>query len=173
MNTLRTLIVAVAILFCGSLLAQGPPDKDEQGFMQGYRAMWGLKPGEEAPGVPKFAKRMDRISNPWRGTYFKDHPWFKIMTDYVNVRKSAADDEQGIVNIPKRYGAIRHPLSWKLIRDEQHSKLLTDEEMQLLMCWFDLQSPYFSTYEPWKDGGIVVKPFEPFGDSRQYILEGK
>jgi hypothetical protein len=150
-------------------------DKDKQGFMQGYRAMWGLKPGEEAPGVPRFAKRMDRIKSPWKGTYYKDHPWWKIMTDFIVCRQSAAvrDGEEGVVNVPKRYGAIRHPLSWKLIRDEQHSKLLTEAEMQLLMCWFDLQSPYFSVYEAWKGDGVVVKPYDPFGDSRAYILEGK
>ncbi len=148
-----------------SLTAQ----KDAQGFMQGYRAMWGLKPGEKAPGVPNISKQSDRLDNPWKGTYFKDHPWFKVMTDFVTVRKSVGGDEQGIVNIPKRYGAIRHPLSRHLIQDEEHGKLLTDDEMQTLMCWFDIQCPYFSVYEPWDGDGVVVKPYEPFGESREYV----
>ena len=133
--------------------------RGNQGFMQSYRSIWGIQPGEESPEVGK-----DRIAG--YGKYFSDHPWAKIMADFVQVRESAGKEEQGIPNIPKRYGAIAHPFVSKLVEPgDDHAKLLTEEEKQLLMTWFDIQTPYFSVYEAWNEKKepepVVFTP--PFG----------
>jgi hypothetical protein len=90
------------------------------------------------------------------------------MVDFVNVRKSADSDEQGIPNIPKRYGAIAHPFAAKLVGEGKHGKLLSDEEKQLIMTWFDVQCPYHAVYRPWKGEGLKVEPYDPWSKTREY-----
>jgi cytochrome c553 len=145
--------------------------RGNQGFMQSYRSMWGIQPGEKSPNISK-----PRLSNWRRGTYFTNHPWARFMVDFVNVRSSAdRQDEVGIPNIPKRYGAIAHPLATKLTGEGKHAKLLSDEEKQLIMTWFDIQSPYYSVSYAWLGEGKTktVLPYPPFEKSREYIYPGK
>ena len=40
------------------------------------------------------------------------------------------------------------------------------------MCSSDL-CPYYSEYNVMKGRPVVLKPYDPWGDSRDYILEGK
>jgi hypothetical protein len=145
--------------------------KDEQGFMQSYRSMWGIQPGEKSPKVGK-----TRLSNWRKGTYFTDHPWARFMVDFVNVRSSAdRQGEDAIPNIPNRYGAIAHPLAAKLVGEGKHGTLLTDEEKQLLMTWFDIQAPYYAVCYAWKGEGKTktVLPYPPFEKSREYVYPNK
>lgn len=145
--------------------------KDEQGFMQSYRSMWGIQPGEKSPKVGK-----TRLSNWRKGTYFTDHPWARFMVDFVNVRSSAdRQGEDAIPNIPNRYGAIAHPLAAKLVGEGKHGTLLTDEEKQLLMTWFDIQAPYYAVCYAWMGDGKTktVLPYPPFEKSREYVYPNK
>jgi hypothetical protein len=135
--------------------------KGPEGYMQSYRSIYGIQPGQKAPDPDKGRLRSRR-------GYFSDHPWSKIMVDFVNVRKSADSDEQGIVTIPKRYGAIAHPLPAKLTGEGKHAKMLTAEEKELIMTWFDIQCPYFAVYRPWKGNGRKVEPYDPWGKTREY-----
>jgi hypothetical protein len=140
-------------------------EKGNRGFMQGYRSIWGIQPGEEAPDPAQPV-------NGWREP-FTEHPWTKIMIDYVNVRQSPVREERGIPNIPKRFGAIVHPFARKLSGDGKHAQILTEEERQLIMTWFDVQCPYYSEYTLKKRDPVVLKPCDPWGDSRDYIIEGE
>lgn len=146
--------------------------RDKYGFVQSYRSMFGLKPSDPTPdvtwNVDGWVKK-ERIKSP-------KHPWWDIMYDHIIVRRSIRGQDS-IVNIPKMYGAVRHPLAKKLLGEGKHGKLLTDEEKQLIMTWFDIQSPYFDTYMQNKPGrknkGLVrvkVDPFPPFGDSREHTI---
>lgn len=139
-------------------------EKGNRGFMQGYRSIYGIQPGEEAP---------DPTSPVYATKLFSDHPWTKIMIDYVNIRQSPDRAEWGIPNIPKRFGAIVHPFARKLSGDGKHARMLTAEERQLIMTWFDVQCPYFSEYNVVKQRPVVLKPCDPWGDSRDYTIEGK
>lgn len=152
--------------------------KDKYGFMQSFRSMFGLKPGDPTPDVVWAADgpvNKERVKDP-------DHPWWNIMFEDVIVRKSP-HELTSVPTPPKRFGAIRHPFVTKLIEDEKHAKLLTDEEKQLLVAWFDLQCPYFDTYMQQMRVNrknelvrIKVDPFPPFGDTREHTVhyfEGK
>ncbi|MFP4580521.1 MAG: hypothetical protein ACLFQ6_07320 [Candidatus Sumerlaeia bacterium] len=137
--------------------------KDDQGFMQSFRSIWGIQPGEKGP------KRAKQMTARW-GKYHSDHPWYKIMADYVNIRVSLKEDD-AIPNPVKKYGAVAHPLVKKVTGGGDHGKLLTDEEKQYLMTWFDIQSPYNDTFYHWlpENKQKRLKPYDPFGDSRDYV----
>ncbi len=146
--------------------------KDQYGFMQSFRSMYGLKPGDGTPRV-KWAHegpvKAERAKSP-------DHPWWNIMWDYIIIRQSV-NGQLSIPNIPKEYGAIRHPLATKLVEDEDHAKLLSEQEKELIMTWFDVQSPYFDTYMQQAGNGrgkklvrVKVDPYPPFGESRDHVI---
>ncbi len=94
------------------------------------------------------------------------------MEDYINIRQSLNEDI-AIPNPVKKYGAIAHPLVKKVTGEGKHGKLLTDEEKQYLMTWFDIQSPYFDYFYAWEKPAKHkrLKPYPPFGDSREYVVE--
>jgi hypothetical protein len=143
-----------------------------QGFMQSYRSMFGLKPTDPTPRVVWNAAgpvKRQRVKKP-------DHPWWEIMFDHVIVRKSIKG-QGSLVNIPREYGAIRHPLATKLVEDKKHARLLSRDQTETLMTWFDVQSPYFDTYmfQASIDGKsrlmrVKVEPYAPFGDSREHTI---
>ncbi len=146
--------------------------KDKYGFMQSYRSLFGLKPGDETKDVVWAADgpvKRERM----RG---KTHPWWDVMFDYVIVRRSVRG-EDALVTPPKKYGAIRHPFARTLVDDPKHRKRLTDEQLELIMTWFDMQAPYFDTYMQQVRRGrkrglarVRVEPFPPFGKSRQHVI---
>jgi hypothetical protein len=94
------------------------------------------------------------------------------MFDDVYVRGGT----EGRVTEVRQFGAVKHPLARKLVEDPEHKKLLTPEEMQMIMNFFDVQAPYFSTWRQKAGKDLIqvnVKPYEPFGQSREHtILHG-
>ncbi len=142
-------------------------NKGEQGFMQSYRSIWGIKPGEKSPPMAK-----GNLGTPKRDKYFSDTPWFKTMVKYVNIRKSL-EEHDAIPNPVKTYGAVAHPLVNKVTGEGKHGKMLSDEEKQYLMTWFDIQAPYFDYFYAWEKPAKHkrLKPYPPFGDSREYVVE--
>jgi hypothetical protein len=142
--------------------------RDEHGFMQGYRSLYGLKLGETAPKVSWTP--MGEIDPKTKTPNDLSHPWFKIMMDSVIVRD---DGTGGRVTEVRQFGAVKHPLAQKLVKDAEHAKLLTADEKQLMMTFFDVQVPYFSTYRQTKGKELIpvrVEPFAPFGKSREYTI---
>ncbi len=145
--------------------------RDEFGFMQGYRAVYGLKPSDETPFVqwtvtgekPK-DKKVPRSH---------DHPWWDITFDGVLVRQSSKNPG-GAVTQPREYGAVTHPFAKKLVEDPEHRKRLTDTELQTLMNWFDVQIPYFATARERAGGNgliqVKIDPYPPFGESRSHTI---
>jgi hypothetical protein len=142
--------------------------KDKYGFMQSFRSMHGLKPSDPTPNVAMGADgptKSERVPG-------ARPEWHNIMFGDVIVRKSP-DDLTSVPNPPKRFGAIRHPLAQKLVKDQVHNKLLSKEEKELVMTWFDVQAPYFDTYfqkvgQKWQR--VKVEPYPPFGESREHII---
>jgi hypothetical protein len=145
--------------------------RDNYGFVQSYRSMFGLKPGDPTPDVVWTREgpvKRQRVKKP-------DHPWWDIMFDHVIVRKSIRG-QPSLPNPVKVYGAIRHPLARKLTGEGKHGKMLTDDEKRLIVTWFDIQSPYFDTYMQAVGRSkhnlvrVKVDPFPPFGDSREHTV---
>lgn len=94
------------------------------------------------------------------------------MYDDILVRD---DGTMGAVTEPKQFGAIRHPMGKVLAEDPEHRKLLTDEETDLLMTFFDVQAPYFDTFrqnagpkQPLKQVRLI--PYAPFEKDRQHKI---
>ncbi len=60
---------------------------------------------------------------------------------------------------------------------KSHQKLLTDEQLRLLVTWFDIQAPYFDTYMQQVRRGrdralerVRLDPWEPFGPLREHTI---
>jgi mono/diheme cytochrome c family protein len=146
--------------------------RDKYGFMQGYRAMFGLKPSDPTSNVV-WTREGEVKKERFRGDR---HPWYDIMYDYVIVRRSVRG-EDSLVTPTKKYGAIAHPLVTTLLEKKSHQKLLTDEQLRLLVTWFDIQAPYFDTYMQQVRRGrdrslerVRVDPWEPFGPVREHTI---
>ncbi len=132
--------------------------RDKQGYMQSYRSLFGLKPGQSFP--TNKTKKNDR----------PDGPTWEIMTGKV---AHFLGETLGEVTRPYQFGSPQAPLGRKLASDPEHRKILSNEEMQLLMAWLDVRAPYKNTYHQ-KQGRkyvtIEVKPCEPFAQSREHEL---
>ncbi len=130
-------------------------DKGKKGYMQGYRSLFGIKPGEEMPR-----------------SFRKDiNPTFDAMA-----RKVAffLNQTHGEVTKPKQFGSPQAPVATKLVTDLKHRKLLTNDEMQLIMAWLDVRAPYRNSYSKDKWSNVVeIKPFDPFGEKREHTLPKK
>jgi hypothetical protein len=140
--------------------------KDEYGYMQSYRTLFGLKPGESFPEGKIFngrdfvkAERGDKPDHPWwTGLYEKSMFFFR--------------ETNGEVTQPLQFGSPRVPWAKFLVEDEKHSKLLTDDEKQTLMTWIDVRAPYWSHYMSLGRGSkpVQVNAFNPFGERREHEL---
>ena len=148
--------------------------RDQWGFMQGYRALYGLTAEDPTPDIYWTPTgEIDRRQHKKLGIPKNhDHPWWKAMYEGVLVR---SDDTMGAVTEPKQFGAIQHPMGKILSEDPNHRKLLTEREMELLMTFFDVQAPYFDTFrqqagrkEPLKQVRLV--PYAPFEKDRQHTI---
>jgi len=148
--------------------------RDQWGFMQGYRALYGLTAEDPTPDIywtpTGEVDRRQRKKLGIPGDH--DHPWWGAMYDDILVRDN---DTKGAVTEPKQFGAIRHPMGKVLAEDAEHRKLLTDAEMELLMTFFDVQAPYFDTFrqkarhnQPLKQVRLI--PYAPFGKDRQHTI---
>jgi hypothetical protein len=147
--------------------------RDQFGFMQGYRALYGLKASDQTPDVHwSVTGAVDRRKVKLPRSH--KHPWWDAMFDYIIIR---SDETGGRVTKPLQFGAIRHPFAIKLVEDPEHRKRLTDQEVQLLMNYFDVQAPYFDTYRQKQRKDLIqvrVEPYPPFGTSRQHAIhQGK
>jgi hypothetical protein len=142
--------------------------RDQYGFMQSYRSVFGLKPTDPTPrvvwgadgGVPRNKRSRQRSV---------DHPWWNQMFEGVLVRGGT----DGLVTEVKQFGAHQCPLTLKLHKDPKHRKLLTDEEMRALACWVDVQVPYFDTYMQKRRGKLTrvkVVPPDPWSHDRQHKI---
>jgi hypothetical protein len=127
--------------------------KDKAGFMQSYRSLFGLAPGQSFPKNYRKAKPA------------KPEVW-EAMNDRVTFIVKYND---GLVHLPKALGSPQAPLANKLIEDEKHRKRLTDDELQIIMAWLDVRTPYWDTYHH-KRKPVTVKAFDPFGQQREHEL---
>ncbi|MFW5864050.1 MAG: hypothetical protein ACOCVT_01230 [bacterium] len=140
--------------------------RDQFGFMQGYRSLYGLKPDDPTAhaywGVTGAIDRK-KIKLPRS----HDHPWWKAMFEGIIVR---SDESGGRVTEVNQYGAVKHPLAKKLVENEKHNKMLSETEMQTIMNFFDAQAPYFSVYRQKVRKDLIqvkVDPYPPFEKSRE------
>jgi hypothetical protein len=124
--------------------------------MRSYKSLFGLKPGEEFP------------KSPWSRKY-DDRPAYKAMADRVAFFLNETDGE---ITRPKQFGSPQAPLGKKLVEDPGHRKLLNDDEMELMMTWLDIRAPYWDQYYQ-RNKTVVVKPYDPWGDSREHEFEFK
>ncbi len=127
--------------------------KDKAGYMQSYRSLFGMKPGESFP------KNVRRV---------KDNPTWDAMNTKVAF---FLNETAGEVTQPMQFGSPQAPLAKKLLGDPKHYKLLTREEMQLIMAWLDVRAPYFDSYYQRKiTNEVIVRPPDPFGKSREHEI---
>jgi hypothetical protein len=127
--------------------------KDKAGYMQSYRSLFGMKPGESFP------KNFRRV---------KDNPTWDAMNTKVAF---FLNETAGEVTQPKQFGSPQAPLAKKLLADPKHYKLLTREELQLIMAWLDVRAPYFDSYYQRKvSNEVIVRPPDPFGQSREHVI---
>lgn len=139
------------------------------GFMQGYRAFYGLKATDPTPLVDWTVTGVKprKVKTPRN----HDHPWWKVMKDDILVRE---DGDMGRVTPPKRFGSVRHPFATHLVEDPEHRKRLSNEELQLLMNFLDVQAPYFETFRQRSGKNLIqirLKPYAPFSKNRQHHIE--
>jgi hypothetical protein len=143
--------------------------RDPYGYVQSYRSIYGLKPGDPTPNVdwtPNGDAKDVKVKVRGKIT----HPWWDIMFGGVIERKGRII---GKVNEVKQLGAIRHPFALHLVNNSEHVKRLTPDELQLIMTFFDLQVPYFATYRQMKGKDLIqvrVDPYPPFGKSRVHTI---
>jgi hypothetical protein len=151
---------------------QKPPiltsQRDQHGFMQGYRALFGLKPDDVTPNVNwTVTGVVDRRKVKMPRNH--EHPWWDIMFKDIYVRGKT----RGLVTEINQFGAVKHPLARKLVEDEDHRKRLTEQELQLMMNFFDVQAPYFSTFRQKERRELIqvrLEPYSPFGESREHTI---
>jgi hypothetical protein len=127
--------------------------KDERGFMQSYRSLFGLGPGQSFP------TRKTR-----RGFKPANQQTWDIMHDKVSFILGQTDGE---ITQPKQFGSPQAPLGKTLVEDPDHRKLLTNDEMELLMTWLDVRAPYYSQYRAGRKW-VAIEPFDPFGENRDH-----
>ncbi len=143
--------------------------RDEHGFMQGYRAIYGLKADDSTPDVVwTVTGEVDKKKTKVPKSH--DHPWWQTTFDGVLVRD---DTTGGAVTEPYQFGAVTHPFATKLVEDPEHRKLLTPREMQTIMNWFDVQIPYFSTSRQKTGKNLIqvkIEPYAPFEKNRQHTI---
>jgi hypothetical protein len=140
--------------------------KDEHGFMQSFRSMFGLKKSDPTPGVfwgAEPGKKPASVKSP-------KTPWWEAMRELVTPRSPT----DGSVTQVKQFGAWQMPLILAIIKDPKHRQRLTDEEMQTLACWADVMAPYFDTYVRQAGKGLervfVTLP-PPFARDQHHIVE--
>ncbi len=142
--------------------------RDRFGFMQGYRALFGLKADDETPDVQwSVTDVIDRRKVKLPRSH--EHPWWNVMFEDIYVRGKT----EGVVTEPRQFGAVKHPLMTKLLTDEKHSKLLTEEQKQMMSNFFDIQAPYFSTFRQKVRRDmiqVILEPYAPFGESRNHKI---
>jgi hypothetical protein len=134
-------------------------DKGQGKLMQSFRSLFGFGTKGTIPvNAPRAAPR--DISNiaMW-------NPMVKSVTAFL-------DETKGEVTQPKQFGSPKAPLAIKLAGDPKHRELVTEAEMQLLMTWLDVRTPYIDTYVARHGSTNIVrlKPFAPFGEVREHIL---
>jgi hypothetical protein len=135
--------------------------RDEHGFLQSYRSMFGLAPGKPTPSVG-WGIEVGKADKPEaKAAKAPDHPWWKAMTTGVIVRSGT----KGEVTKPLQFGAVNCPLVRYTITTPDHRALLTDDEVQLLATWADVQVPYFSSYVR-AGKRVEVEIPAPFGADR-------
>ncbi len=140
--------------------------RDKHGYMQSYRSLFGLKEGESFPSSQVYTGdgivKQKRQKEP-------DHPWWTAMNDKVMFFFKATNGE---VTQPYQFGSPQAPLAQKLVKDPEHHKLLTQDQIQTIMAWLDVRAPYFSHYFTLgRDSQRVeVQAFEPFGEKRTHEL---
>ncbi len=143
--------------------------RDQFGFMQGYRALFGLKASDTTPHVDWTVTGAINPRNVKLPRSHK-HPWWDIMFKDIYVRGGTG----GKVTEVNQFGAVKHPLAQKLVKHEKHRKILTKEELQLIMNFFDVQAPYFSTFRQKKRKDLIqvdVIPYKPFEKSREHDIK--
>jgi hypothetical protein len=133
--------------------------KDEAGFMQSYRSLFGLPAGMSFP-ESRYPK----------GEVYDDNPTWEAMTDRVVF---ILKETNGEVTRPKQFGAPQSPLATKLVDDPEHRKRLSDDQMRLFMAWLDVRAPYFDHYIRRRGNKrVVLQPFPPFGEVREHRIIG-
>jgi hypothetical protein len=136
--------------------------------MQSYRSLYGLRPEDPTPNVvwdTDGAVERKRVKAP-------AHRWWLVMLEDVIVRDSPAE-LTSVPTPPKRFGAVRHPFARKLVVDPKHRKRLSEDDLCLVMTWFDVQVPYFDTYMQQVGKALVrvkVDPYAPFDASRELAI---
>jgi hypothetical protein len=123
--------------------------------MQSYRSFFGLGPGQSFP-----TRKNRRKFKP------ADQETWDVMHDKVSFILRQTDGE---ITQPKQFGAPLAPLGKKLVEDAKHRKLLTDDEMELLMTWLDVRAPYYSQYRA-RNKWVAIEPFAPFSDKREHTF---
>jgi hypothetical protein len=78
-------------------------------------------------------------------------------------------ETHGHVTQPLQFGAPLSPLGKKLAEDPKHRKLVTDDEMRLLMAWLDVRAPYYDHYTRGRKK-VMLEPFDPFGEDREHKI---
>ncbi len=128
-------------------------EKDKKGYMQSYRSLFGIKPGEKIP----------------RSIRKSINPTFDAMAHKVAF---FLGETLGEVTKPKQFGSPQAPVATKLVSDPKHRKLLTDDEMRLIMAWLDVRAPYHDAYYKGRNNLVTVEPFPPFGKKREHTVKG-
>jgi hypothetical protein len=142
--------------------------RDQHGFMQGFRALFGLKPNDPTPDV---AWTVTGVVDRKKVKVPRDHehPWWDVMYEDIYVRGKTG----GRVTEINQFGAVKHPFATKLVEDGKHRERLTEQELQLLMNYFDVQAPYFSTFRRQERRDLIqvrLEPYPPFGKSREHTI---
>ncbi len=122
--------------------------KDKKGYMESYRSLFGVPKGKPIPR--SFRKSLN--------------PTWDAMTKKVAF---FLNETKGEVTKPYQFGSPQAPVATKLVKDPEHRKLLTDDEMRLIMAWLDVRAPYTDSYYRGKQT-LKITPPDPFGDSREW-----
>jgi hypothetical protein len=132
--------------------------KGERGYMQSYRSLFGLGQGQPIP-------------KSWYRAKPRDQETWDVMNEKVAF---FLNETRGEITRPKQFGSPVAPLGKKLAEDPKHRKLLTDDEMELIMTWLDIRAPYWDSYYQRKHH-VTINPYDPWGDSREHeiILDKK
>jgi hypothetical protein len=127
--------------------------RDEAGFMQSYRSLFGLRAGQS---FPKNYRRADP----------GDAQTWEAMNERVAF---FLGETAGEITVPRQFGSPQAPLAKKLVGDPGHRGRLTAQEMELIMTWLDVRAPYYAHYYQGRNT-VAVLPFDPFGDSREHAV---
>ncbi len=161
--------------------------EDRYGYMQSYRSLMGVKPGEPTPmgckGITPDGVKIDYDEQRSRRYYAARRNGDFFMPEAALLRLSNWNIDTEIT-MPLAFGSPRSPLIRKLLDDPEHRKIaLTDAEWETLVTWVDVNAPYHDTHvrqrrprkrdrptervdvkldDPWSEGekGFEIVPLE-------------